>query len=114
MAEPETKVEAEPWVYDGPLSITITFEKPLKFTDKDPNPVAEITLTEPLVEHYSAFTDCMNKTKNEFEAGALMISKNTGVQLGLIKKMTGRDFEKAQAFFTGFTTPPPKSETGDA
>lgn len=105
--ENEEKLD-ETWSYTGPLDLTIEFAEALKFNEKDPNPVHSITLKEPQVEQYSAYTDVMNKTKNEFEAGAKLIAMNANINVKLVGKMTGRDFKKAQDFFTGFTTPPPK------
>lgn len=96
------------WEYDGPESLTLQLLKPLKMHQKDENQVTSIVLFEPEVGHMSAYTVTENKTHDEFEAGAILISRNANVDVRLVRSMGSRDFKKALAFLMGFTTPPPK------
>lgn len=94
--------------YIGPESVTIPLTREVKLHKDDPNPIREITLVEPTVDQMSDFQDEANKTRNDFKAGAVLISKNAGIGLPQAKKLSTRDFQKALTFLTGFIPPGPK------
>lgn len=100
--------EKNEWEYTGPTSLEIACTKEVRLTPNDPNPLSTFTVVEPEVGHMSAFQAELVKSSNEFEAGAVLISKNSGITLAQARKLSVRDFTKALDFLQGFTPPLPK------
>lgn len=95
--------------YIGPDTLSLQLLAPLMLHEKDPNPITVLELSEPTVAQMGAFQAEMIKSRNEFEAGALLISLNASNKVGLpqAKKIRTRDFQKALDFLTGFIQPTP-------
>lgn len=98
--------------YIGPDTLELTLIKPIKLHPKDENELTALTLGEPSADQMAAFQDTLNRTRNEFEAGCVLISKNAGVTLAQARAIKARDFQRALAFLTGFIQPGP--ETGES
>ncbi len=95
-----------PWKYTGPETLTLALSREVKLAPSDQNPITEINLTEPTIEQMMAYEDARVRSRNNFEAGMILIQKNANITLAQAKKLSTRDFEAALDFLTGFTTPP--------
>lgn len=91
--------------YIGLERLTLSLSRVVKLHDTDLNPLSEITLVEPTIEQMSAFQDEVNKSHNDFKAGAVLIQMNAGITVPQSRKLSTRDFQKAITFLTGFIPP---------